>query len=1280
MERGLLPSPFDFTDVEGLLHLTASNPLTATGVEETADGEEGIAHAIDLAAEVKTLPMHAHELLWQQVLAVADGHLSAERLVGNEDEMDMTSARVVHAVAQLLDAFSKGALDSSKNMKLPDSFTRCATLCQEMLLSIPNGHTQALIASALEWICVHDFEGREDFYGGVLMFLIGKCLSPKIAAADVNRLWKVSDLLSELDWEHETINSLKMQLLLCARSHTFMRSQHGPDLLCLFYTVHPGFTSEVHSTIKSQAASSRPNTLRAYGLGLFKAWKLSQAGTRVQVESCLQDWVSLALKTARRSADSARALLEEFHRHHHEEEVNELLCRLYGPLLWRSLKVANSQVRENAAKLLQYAFPLLPKELGVADREQELNKQLRLIRDALEDPNEPVRRVTVSALCVILKNYWEMLPTSEIAELLTVLMNQCARDKKAPMVRAAVAEGLSWVLENVLSHPTMGAVLPNLTDLLNDRSPIVRAAFVKLLQVVSQCRVLNVNNFVNHEQLLLRLASEHTEGQAERLQKGGCKKGAAAGEMRATADNVAQQLAKLLAPSIFSQDIVQQVERCKYLMQKWPLALLALLSHLGDITLPSDRVKLAAALFRYGLRDVTGAVSGSSSGAEGQPQGVATMLRVVGVLLEGGVAEPTKKNKKKVASSRGKLPKELEKFVYQHICEEDFMHLLRASHEGSVVSHRILDDLFFALTPLDPARLPQTAELVRHELTMVCRGGAALASPQRLTVLLRTAVRWNILDGCLEAAWERLLAASGRLKQRQSSTDDTENAVAVVEATIRDPEVRSAVLPQHATVLTQIVQSVSDAFCVSWSKGLTELGQTTNGREPLLLGPSWSLWPRVLGLVVRIALHLEYRVASSADQGRKPLKQLEDKQDPADENPQSDVHIMDGALETQAPDIHMKSSDTGRAEKTLEQLGHVLADGVSIKALEAFEAVVATSLSTGSAVPPAKRSKGIVLPQDIDTVLQVYMRLLESFNAANFLSVLKRNASNSCEGAALLIARELEECLWRWAAIADSLASRNNDLDLPRLGHVWVSIGRMLQQMAHTEAPTPYVVEAARRLWLRVDETTPAQDADLRRVMHALFSCMQFEPQLVQLVASIIGPQNPAETLPQQLTTAKGDAPLLEVHPRVRSMVLTLIPSFRNLSERLGSKDHGEPEHAEQTQTLDGSNRQRLLATPTPQKSGAGAAAAGPEVLSRPVRTSELRGFACPDSPSRLSGRSWSVRSRSPPPPMPDVTDEEMDDLQLSALMIQSNWERGGVEGCMMSCTWKAATCAVFFA
>merc|ERR550532_379893 len=110
-----------------------------------------------------------------------------------------------------------------------------------------------------------------------------------------------------------------MQLMRCAASPNFVRAQHGPDMLCFIYTAHPGFTAEVHSTVKNQVIYSRPAVLEKYSLGLFKAWKSSEGGIRVQMEHCVQDWVTLAIRSARKSADKGRAMLEELHRNHHDE-------------------------------------------------------------------------------------------------------------------------------------------------------------------------------------------------------------------------------------------------------------------------------------------------------------------------------------------------------------------------------------------------------------------------------------------------------------------------------------------------------------------------------------------------------------------------------------------------------------------------------------------------------------------------------------------------------------------------------------------------------------------------------------------------------------------------------------------------------------------------------------------------------------------------------------------------------------------------------------------------
>mmetsp|Transcript_77445 Transcript_77445/g.219159 ORF Transcript_77445/g.219159 Transcript_77445/m.219159 type:complete len:1236 (-) Transcript_77445:280-3987(-) len=1191
----------NFQDLDGL--------LAVTGVKTSGEGADGD-EVPDLAAQVKALEPADYDGLWQRVLDVTSEHMKNLRLQPTVD--DEASADAVHAVATLLAEFAEGALDASKDRNLPPTFVEVATMCQELLLTLRNGHTQALIARALERVCTDDFEGREDFYGGVLMFLLGKCIGPKTTSADVTRLYKVRELIAELDWEHESIESLQRQLLLCARSPNFVRSHHGSDMLCLFYTVHPGFTAEVNETVKSQVAQGRANNvLKAYAVGLYKAWKAAEAGTKVQVEQCVQDWGSLAIHSARKNADRARAMLEEFHRNHHDEPVNELLCRLYGPLLWRNLKVANWQVRENAARLVQYAFPLLPGELGVAEKERELTKQLRLLRETLGDPSEPVRRVGCSAVCVILKNYWDMMPPADVADLVRVLVRECARDKKSPLVRAAVAEGFRWILENPLAHPTVDAVLPHMADLLNDKAPIVRAAFVDLLAAVSHCRSLSVAKIVSHEQLLLRLASEHAEGQAERLQRGLQKREK---EGRCSPEVVAGRLARLLAPSLFQQDLVQQVARCQYLMQHFPLALLALLAHAQDAAPAPERVKLAAALFRCGLRE--------AAQARAQPRALQATLRAVGVLLAGAQAvQGQGKGKKKGPG----LPKELEKFVYEHIREEDFMGLLRASHEEDEVAAKLRGDLLYAVSALDPARLPNTAELVRHELTLACRGSsdAAGISLPRLTTLMRIAVRWNLLGAALEPAWERLLAAATRLSQRQAAASETQSVVTVLEATLREPDVRAVVLPAHGEALRKVAEALVAAFAGAWRAGLAELGSAS---EPWLLGPAAPLWPRVLGVALRVALHLEHRPGKEVPAARAeagsgdPAPEEESSQAPAEPAPVGQA--------------------AGFAEATLAQVGEVLTCSQASEALQALETVVGRPEGT----PARKRARGPTIPADIDHVLQVHERLLEALNVALFLSVLKRKDSAADSTATPVLTRDLDDKLWRWTSIADVLRPREEG---PRLPHAWAFGGRLLQQMAHAEVPTPDVIEAAMRLLRRTSDEVPADDAELKKVLQALFQRLEFEPQLVRLVALLTGREALVTGDDKDKEAIKDTAPAAEgmepgspsaeaerVHPRVRAAVLELIPNFRNLR----AKFMPEEVAATEERAL-GHDQRRILASPTPQK-----VAWRTAFQQEPLGPSDIDGESVSESAEwRRSGRhspgnrSFSVRSRSPPPPVPDV-------------------------------------------
>ena len=56
-----------------------------------------------------------------------------------------------------------------------------------------------------------------------------------------------------------------------------------------------------------------------------------------------------------------------------------MLCRLYEPILWRHLKVANGLVRANAASLMIDAFPLRNPTDSAQENDELLQKQFDLL-------------------------------------------------------------------------------------------------------------------------------------------------------------------------------------------------------------------------------------------------------------------------------------------------------------------------------------------------------------------------------------------------------------------------------------------------------------------------------------------------------------------------------------------------------------------------------------------------------------------------------------------------------------------------------------------------------------------------------------------------------------------------------------------------------------------------------------------------------------------------------------------------------------------------------------
>ena len=85
-----------------------------------------------------------------------------------------------------------------------------------------------------------------------------------------------------------------------------------------------------------------------------------------------------------------------------------------------------------------------------------------------------------------------------------------AHDSSSAQVRAAVFEGLNFVLDNRLSHGILKKLLPSLSSCLHDTSERVRASFAKMLLSVKKLRTIRFFDVVNLTSILDRLAQDRS--------------------------------------------------------------------------------------------------------------------------------------------------------------------------------------------------------------------------------------------------------------------------------------------------------------------------------------------------------------------------------------------------------------------------------------------------------------------------------------------------------------------------------------------------------------------------------------------------------------------------------------------------------------------------------------------------------------------------------------------------------------------------------------------------
>ncbi|XP_054989833.1 condensin-2 complex subunit G2 isoform X1 [Sorex araneus] len=463
------------------------------------------------------------EELWQRLKSLltdvllespVDGWQSmepqGEDIMETEHDSKMkNNVKIIHAITSVILA-SVSVINENENY---EALLECAVILNGILYALPD--SERALRSLIQDLCVTWWEkglpAKEDMGKTAFVMLLRRSLETK-TGADICRLWRIHQALYCFDYDLEESREIKDMLLECFINVNCIKKEEGRRFLSSLFSWNMNFIKMIHGTIKNQLQGLQKSLMVHIAEIYFRAWKKASGETLEMIENtCIQDFMYHGIHLPRRSPVHAkvREVLNYFHHQKRVRQgVEEMLYRLYKPILWRGLKARNSEVRSNAALLFIEAFPVRDPNFNAIEMDSEIQKQFEELYSLLEDPYPMVRSTGVLGVCKITSQYWEMMPPTVLIDLLKKVTGDLAFDMSSADVRCAVFKCLPIILDNKLSHPLLEQLLPALKYSLHDNSEKVRVAFIDMLLKIKAARAAKFWKICPMEHILARLGSD----------------------------------------------------------------------------------------------------------------------------------------------------------------------------------------------------------------------------------------------------------------------------------------------------------------------------------------------------------------------------------------------------------------------------------------------------------------------------------------------------------------------------------------------------------------------------------------------------------------------------------------------------------------------------------------------------------------------------------------------------------------------------------------------------
>lgn len=350
-----------------------------------------------------------------------------ESIVPDEDSTE--ALLFMRACSMIAGSYLDGLVETNqppnKQTNISEEVLTVAELLHDVLISLqscgPEGIiTQASVCAMCQKWWHGNFQNKELLVTQLVPTLLVKSLDINSKAVNVKNVYSIRTALTLFDFEDGSISYLKSLLLKTVLCPLYHKVPEGFKFISFLFQVHESLVIDLHKYIRAQIPRAKKSMLESYRDIYIKAWKESPEAIRKCIEEeSLQDLMYSSLYFEKASSVKAvRTILTPFHQGKNAPEVDELLHKMYTPILWRALKSANPCVRVNASVILAETFPLRDPS-GSNEHVQEcLDRTMNALLSLLRDSDPRVRVAGSDAAARILLDYWSALPSESIRLIL----------------------------------------------------------------------------------------------------------------------------------------------------------------------------------------------------------------------------------------------------------------------------------------------------------------------------------------------------------------------------------------------------------------------------------------------------------------------------------------------------------------------------------------------------------------------------------------------------------------------------------------------------------------------------------------------------------------------------------------------------------------------------------------------------------------------------------------------------------------------------------------------